>query len=176
MTYDIRSFHQYLQMNLVYLKKHWFCYMIWRWRRKGGRCLSAASLRIYELCGLNLEALLVWYMIKRSLWRTHNFKGSTQTVGFQCSSQSLISSSFHKWILISLAAYARIISCLIVQRRDGFTLRPGIYSRQGDRNRLGRHLIIDVHELPQVFSSVTLTHIYSDTLAIRYRSMAPFGR
>lgn len=102
-------------MNLVYLKKHWFCYMIWRERRRGGRCLSPVS---HWICGLNLETLLVWYMIKRSLWRTHNFKGSTQTVEFQSSSQSLISSPFHKLFLMSLTVYPRIISRLIVWRRD----------------------------------------------------------
>lgn len=108
-------------ITLVCLKKHWLWYMIWR----GRGCLCPVFTGwIWGMWRMNLETLLVWNMIKRSLWRTYNFKGSTQTVGFQSISQSLISSPYHKWIWISLAvAYYLSSNCTP-------KWSAGIYSRR----------------------------------------------
>lgn len=113
-----------LTVMLVCLKKHWLWYMIWR--RRGCLC-PAFTGWIWWMWRMNLETLLVWNMIKLSLWRTYNFKGSTQTVGFQRISQSLISSPYHKWILISLVvAYFLSSNCI----PKWSALYAGIYSRR----------------------------------------------
>lgn len=85
---------------------------------------------IWGMWKMNLETVLVWKMIKRSLWRTYNFKGSTQTVGFQSISQSLISSPCHKWIWISLAvAYYLLSNCRPIPKWSAL-IYAGIYSQR----------------------------------------------
>ncbi len=91
MTYLKYKITPSLMVSSNNLKKHWLWYVIWRGRGWGwGRSLSLVSCIhrwIWGMQKINLETLLVWKMIKRSLWRTHSFKELTWTVGFQSISQ-----------------------------------------------------------------------------------------